>query len=130
MRVALRRSDGHVGGSRDLFEREPERVLQNDDSGLFGRDLCQTTVQLAAQLRPVGLSHRIRIGRGPSILEQRLAGSSPLPVPHIATGVDRQPVQPGRELRLAPELLDLDAELRECFLRRGLFANLRAAAAR
>ena len=118
MRVALRRPDGHVGGGRDLLEREAERVLQNDDAGLFRRDLCKAAVQLAAQLRPVGLSRRIRVGGGPSILEQRLAGSSPLPVPHVSTGVDRQPVQPGRELRLAPELLDLDAELRQRLLRR------------
>src|SRR6185312_2168685 len=55
-------------------------------------------------------------GGGSSILEQRLASTSPLAVPHVSTGVDRQPVQPGRELRLAAELLDLDAELRQRLL--------------
>ena len=98
MRITLRRPDGHVGGSRDLLEREPERVLQNDHTSLFGRDLCQAAVQLAAQLGPVGLASRIRVGGCSSILEQRLAGSSPLPVPHVSAGVDRQPVQPGRKL--------------------------------
>ena len=96
----------------------PPAVATSDLARLFGRDLCQTAVQLAAQLRPVGLSRRIRVGGGSSILEQRFAGSGPLPVPHVSTGVDRQPVQPGRELRLASELPDLDAELRQCFLRR------------
>jgi hypothetical protein len=116
MRIALRRPDGHVGGSRDLLEREPERVLQNDDTSLFGRNLCQAAVQLASQLGPVGLARRIGVGRGSSIFEQRLTCASPLPVPHVSTGVDRQPVQPGRELRLAAELLDLDAELRQRLL--------------
>ena len=98
--------------------RRAERVLQNDDARLLGRDLCQAAVQLASQLRPVGLSRRIRVGGRPPILEQRLAGSSPLPVPDVSAGVDRQPVQPGRELRLAPKLLDLDAELRQRLLSR------------
>ena len=38
----------------------------------------------------------------------------------VAAGVDDEPVQPGRELRLAAELLDPHAELRERLLRRVL----------
>ena len=69
MRVALRRPDGHVGGGGDLLERKAERVLQHDHSGLVGRDLRKTAVQLAAELRPVGLSRRIRVRGGAPVLE-------------------------------------------------------------
>src|SRR2546429_3887706 len=118
MRVALRSPDGHVCGNGDLFERKPERILEDDDAGLLGRDLGEAAVELAPQFRPVSLSRRVRVGGGPSVLEQRLARPGPLTIPDIAARVDRQPVQPGRELRLAAKLLDLDAELRQGFLRR------------
>ena len=41
----------------------------------------------------------------------------PLPLSHVAARIDNEPVQPRRELRLAPELPQADAELRERLLR-------------
>ena len=40
-----------------------------------------------------------------------------LPVGHVAARIDDEPVQPRRELRLAAELAEPDAELRERLLR-------------
>src|SRR5207244_11815033 len=80
MPVALRRSDGHVRSDGDLFEREPERIFEDDDAGLLGRDLRKTAIELAAQLRSVGLPGGIRVGRGSTVLEQRLTGPGALPV--------------------------------------------------
>ena len=81
------------------------------------RDLREAAVQLAPQLRAIGLARRIRVGGGAAVLEQRLAGARTLPVRHVAAGVDRQPVEPRCELGFPAELLDLDAELCQRFLR-------------
>src|SRR3954462_12624089 len=117
MCVALRRSDRHPGGLGDLLERQTERILQHDDARLLRRDLREAAVQLAPQLRAVGLTRRIGVRGGAAILEQWFAGARSLPARHVAAGVDRQPVEPWRKLRLPAELLDLDATLYKCFLR-------------
>src|SRR5262245_43004690 len=52
------------------------------------------------------------------VLEERLASSHTLPVRHVAAHVDRQPVQPRGELRLAAKLADAGAQLGERLLRR------------
>ena len=118
MRIALRGADRHVGHHGDLFEGEPERILEHDHARLLGRDLREAPVQLATQLGPIRLVHGICLRRCAPVLEQRLARACTLPVRDVATGVDRQPVQPRRELRLPPELPDPSAELREGLLRR------------
>ena len=51
MRVALRRSHGHAGDGRDLLERKAERVLQDDDAGLFG--MLAPTAHGSLELYPV-----------------------------------------------------------------------------
>ena len=80
MRVALCGPNGHARARSDLLERQPERVLQHDDARVVRRDLAQTAVQLAAQLRTVGLPRRIEVRRRATILEQRLAGTGTLSV--------------------------------------------------
>lgn len=118
MGVALRSSDGHPVGCRDLLERQTERVLQHDDARLVGRKRGQAAVQLSAQLGAIGFTRRIRVGSSAPILEQWLAGPSTLAVGDITTRVHGQPVQPRCELRLSAKLPDLDAEFRQRLLRR------------
>ena len=115
MRVALRGADGHPGCSGDLFEGQTDRVFQDDNPRLVGRDLTEAAVELAPELGPVGLTGGIGVRRRATILEQRLAG---LTFGHVAASVDRQAVQPRRELRLAAELADPRAELGKCLLGR------------
>ena len=80
MGVALGRSDRHPGGLGDLLEGKTERILEHDDARLLRRDLREAAVQLAPQLRAVGLARRIRVRGGAAVLEQRLAGTRTLPV--------------------------------------------------
>ena len=63
---------------------------------------------------------------GAELLGQRLVRPRPLPLGHVAAGIDDEAVQPGGELRLAAELAQADAELRERFLR-GVARVLRVA---
>lgn len=118
MGVALRGPNRHAGALRNLFKGQTERILEDDDARMVGSDLAETPVQLAAQLRAVCFLRRIEVGRGAPILEQRLARTGALAVRNVAARIDGEPVQPGRELRLAAKLPDPCAQLRERILRR------------
>src|SRR3954469_146587 len=99
MCVALRRSDRHPGGLGDLLERQTERILQHDDARLLRRDLREAAVQLAPQLRAVGLTRRIGVRGGAAILEQWLAGARSLPARPGAAGGGSPPGGATRKTR-------------------------------
>ena len=68
------------------------------------------------KLRESGLPGRVAVARDALVLVQRLAAADALPVGDVQAGVDHQPVEPGRELRLAAELAQPDAQLGERLL--------------
>jgi hypothetical protein len=98
MRVALRRPNRHVDGSRDLREGEVERVLQHDDLGLVGRDLGERLRELRTKLGEPGLACRIRVLGDSLVSDQRLPPPDALTRGDIAAGVDDEAMKPGREL--------------------------------
>ena len=102
--VALGRADGHPLGARDLLEAEVERVLEHDHPRLRRRDLGQTRTELRAELGQPRRPGRVPVARLARVLVERLAAPRQLPLGDVAARVDRQPVQPGRERRLAAEL--------------------------
>src|SRR5262245_10940620 len=114
--VALRRADRHVRDSRNLLEGQAEGVLEHDDTRLLGSDLRKAAVQLAAKLGKIRLTGGVGVRRRAPVLEQRFARTGSLSDGDVAARVHREPVEPGRELRLAAELLDPHAELDECLL--------------
>src|SRR5207248_10604539 len=69
-----------------------------------------------AQLRDRHAARRIVFGVGAQLLRQCVVRSRALPFGHVATRVDDEPVQPGRELRLATELAQAETELRQRLL--------------
>ena len=101
---------------RDLLERVPERVLERR-SPAPGRARCRRASRTAR-----GAARRCRPrapGRRPGraeIVGERLVRARLLPLGDVAARVDDEPVQPGGELRLAPELLQPDADLGERLL--------------
>ena len=118
VRVALRRADRHAGGLGDLLERVAERVLEHDDLRLLGE-------MPASESQSSRRSSEMRTPRVGSSLDVAPSSSASgscdarlAPLGGVAARVDDEPVQPGRELRLAAELLEADADLRERFLRR------------
>src|SRR5947207_6451828 len=116
MRVELRLPDRLLDGLVDLREREVERVFQHYDLGLVGRDPCEAARELRAKLGEARLTLRIGIVRDALVLVKRLAAAHALARADVAAGVDHEAVEPRRELRLATELADPDAELGERFL--------------
>ena len=68
------------------------------------------------KLREVGLPGRIALARDALVVEQRLAPAHTLAVGDIPAGVDHEPVEPRRELGLAAELAQPEAELGERLL--------------
>jgi biotin-[acetyl-CoA-carboxylase] ligase BirA-like protein len=114
MRVALRGADRHARGFGDLFERVAERILQEHDLRLLRRHLAERGAKLAAKLGDAGVARRIVVRL--KELAERLVHASPPALDGVEAGVHDEPVQPGRELRAAPELLQPDAHLRERFL--------------
>ncbi len=62
--------------------------------------------------------HRVAVARGPLVGAQRLGAADRPRLREVLAGVHDEAVQPGRELRLAPELADPDDELRERVLGR------------
>ena len=113
MRVALGGSDGQPRRLRDLVERRVERVLERDDARLGGGQLGQARAELAPRLGSGELPRRVAVPRDTRVLEQRLrpALGRPARLGDVLARVDDQAVQPGRELRVAPELLHAPHEL-------------------
>ena len=118
VRVALRGADRHVDRLRDLLERVAERVLQHDYLRLLRRDTGKRVAQLAAQLRHAGDAVGVAVRSRPQVVRERFVAALGTPLGGVATRVDHEPVQPGRELRVAAELLQPYAELRERLLGR------------
>ena len=114
MRVTLRRSDGHAGGFGDLLERVPERVLQQHDLRLLGRNTGECQAQLAAQLGVACVA--CRIVPGLQMRAERFVDPSLPAFRRIKACIHDEPVQPRRELRAAPELLQSHADLGERLL--------------
>ena len=96
-----------------------ERVLQHDDSRLGRRQLREAAAELEAGLRLRQRAGRIAVRGDTGVLEERLrpARRRPAGLRDVLARVDDEPVQPGRELRLAPELADPLDELRQGLLR-------------
>jgi hypothetical protein len=117
VRVALGRADGHTLALRDLLEGQADRVLEHDHARLVGRDACEAAPKLAAQLGQRRLVHRVGVHGGARVVVERLPAARPLARGDVLARIHDEPVQPRRELRLAPELADPDAELREGLLR-------------
>jgi hypothetical protein len=116
--MALGRPDRHARGGCDLLERVAESVLEDDHLRLLGRDARQRVAQFLPQLGHADATSRVLLDVRAELVGQRIVDTGALPLGHVATGVDDEPVQPRRELRLAAELLEADAELRQRLLRR------------
>src|SRR5207248_1927917 len=108
VRMTLGGTDRHPGGRRYLFERVAQRVLEYDHPRLFGRDIGERVTQLPSQLGDPHAARRIVFGVGAQLVRQCVVRSRALPFGHVATRVDDEPVEPGRELRLATELAQAD----------------------
>src|SRR5215469_15844973 len=104
MSVTLRRSDRHAGSCRNLLERVAECVLEDDHLRLFGRDTCERVAELPPQLGDANAASRVVLEVGAELLGKRLVRPRPLAFRDITARIDDEPVQPGRELRLAAEL--------------------------
>jgi BirA family transcriptional regulator, biotin operon repressor / biotin---[acetyl-CoA-carboxylase] ligase len=114
--VALGRTDRNASDARDLGIREPEGVAEDDRRPLLRRESGQRFGEIAAQ---VGERHEARgvgVLPGSRVLRKRLGPAHALERRAVATGVDDEPVQPGRELGFAAELAQARAELHERLL--------------
>ena len=118
MHVALRRPDRHARSAGDLLVRHPEDVAENDHEALVRREARQCGGELAALVRekrsPRGIA---LLACGLVLVRQRLRLADPLAREAIPARVHDQAVEPGRELRLAPELAQARAQLDERLLR-------------
>lgn len=78
----------------------------------------EPVAQVAPQLGELRLTVGWKSGRDPRVLLERRVQTLSASLCHIPASVDRQSVEPRRERRLASELSDLGAELREGILSR------------
>src|SRR3954454_8066713 len=115
--MALGRPDRHAGGGRDFLERVAESVLEDDHLRLLVRDPRQRVAELSPELADPHAAGGIVLDVGAELVGQRIVAARALPLGHVAARVDHEPVQPRRKLRLAAELLETDAELRQRLLR-------------
>src|SRR5258707_13465038 len=99
VRVALRGADRHAGGLRDLLEGVAERVPEQHDLRLPGRDAGERVTELAAQLGHAGRVHRIAVGTRAEILGERLVYSRPAWPESLPQRVDDNTGEPRAELR-------------------------------
>jgi len=118
VRVALRGPDRHALASRDLGEGEAQSVLQDDHARLLLRKPGETRSELVSELCEIDFPGGVGIAGDPLVVEQRLAAAHALAIGHVVTGVDHESVEPGRELRVASELAQPQAELGQRFLGR------------
>lgn len=120
MRVALGRPDGQTRGTRDLLEGNVEAVLERDNGRLRGGKLREATPELEASFGLRERPGRVAVPGDPGVLVQRLGPAlrGPARLRDVLARVHDEPVQPGRKLRLAPELADPLHELHERLLRR------------
>jgi biotin-[acetyl-CoA-carboxylase] ligase BirA-like protein len=116
VRVALRGPDRHALASRDLGEGEAERVLQDDHARLLLREAGETRSELVPKLGEICFPRGVGIPGDALVVEQRLAATHALAVGHVVAGVEHEPVEPRRELRVAAKLAQTQAELGEGFL--------------
>ena len=118
MRVALGGADGQSRRCRDLVERRVERVLERDDARLGRGQLGEARAELASRLGGGERPRRVAVPRDARVLEQRLRPplGRPARLGDVLARVDDQAVQPGRELRVAAELLHPAHELDHRFL--------------
>jgi biotin-[acetyl-CoA-carboxylase] ligase BirA-like protein len=116
MRVALRGSDRHPLAHRDLLEGEAQRVLEDDHARLLLREAGQARPELVPELGEVCLPGRIRVACHALVVEQRLTAAHALAIGDVVAGVDHEPVEPGRELRIAAKLAQPQTELGERLL--------------
>jgi hypothetical protein len=114
--MALGRADGHAGGGRDFLERVAESVPEDDHLGLLVRDAGKRVAELSPELADPYSAGGIVLDVGAELVGQWIVDARPLPLGHVAARIDHQSVQPRRELRLAAELLETDAELRQRLL--------------
>ena len=119
MGIALRRPDRETRRRRDLVERDVERIFERDDRRLGSRETRQAASKLTPRLGRGGRASRIAVEGDARVLIQRLG--APLGCPpclrDVLAGIDREPVEPRRELRLATELADPADELHQRLLR-------------
>src|SRR5439155_10093186 len=89
-----------------------------DDARLLRRQPGELHAELRAELARLDRTLRIRLRRDAPVLDELLPGPRALPLRDVAARVDDEAVKPRRELRLAAELADAHAELRQRLLRR------------
>ena len=118
MRVALGGADRKPGHRRDLREAEIECVLERNDGCLGSRQLVEMASQLTARLGVREGGNRIPVGRRTLVLDELLGAAGSLRLGDVLAGVDDEPMQPRRELGLAPKLPDPDHQLRKRLLSR------------
>src|SRR5512141_3003655 len=96
MGMALRGAHRHARGCRDLLERIPERVLQQDDLCLLRRDFAERRAELAPKLRDARVARGVVVGL--EELAERLVNAGLPSLDRVETRVHDEPVQPRREL--------------------------------
>ncbi len=117
MDVALRRPDRDPGCAGDVLVREVEDVAEDDGRSLVGGESRERVREIVPQVGEhvsaggIRLVPRRLVDRG-----KRLGRADALSVLEIPAGVHHEPVEPGRELRLAAELAQTRAELHERLL--------------
>jgi len=114
VRVAFRRADRHACSCGDLLKRVAKRVFQEHDLRLLRGDIGKCRAQLAAKLGVAGVARRVVPGL--QMLAERFVHARLPPLRCVEARVDDEPVQPRRELRAAPELLQAHADFRERLL--------------
>src|SRR5438477_318448 len=117
VRVALRGADGHARRLGDLLERVAHRVLEHDHLCLARGDLGERVAELASQLRHAGGAYRIGGRACMHVILERLVHAGAATLRGVPARVHDETVQPRRELRVAAELRQPDAHLRERLLR-------------
>ena len=91
-------------------------MLQDDHARLLLREAGETRSELVPKLGEVCFPRRVGIPGDALVVEQRLAAAHALAVGHVVAGVDHEPVEPRRELRVAAKLAQALAELRQRLL--------------
>jgi hypothetical protein len=101
-----------MGASRDLLVREIECVTEDDDGTLVGREARKRLGKVVTEVTDHGKASGIRfLARRAFVGDERFSESSAFARVLVSARVDDQAMEPGSELRVAPELTDLRAEL-------------------